>query len=357
MHPVLASKERLLLYLAAWIPVGFTLAALLVSSGRSGWGEAALLAGPLALVYSFLCLASWYPCRSFPLGKDAWPRTLGVHAAGAIVSSAFWVLIAALLSAALARIPAFYPPGPRPAAQFPLIFGAGIVLYLASVLVHYMMALFERAREAESRRLQLEIQAREAELRALRAQIDPHFLFNCLHSIGALAKTDPGKARLMCERLGGFLRLSMGFGQRETVMLEEELELVSSYLDVERARLGPRLEVRIEIPDDARRCDVPPLILQPLVENAIRHGIAQLLEGGEIAVSAERRADRLLIRVENPSDCEQARPGSGIGLANVRSRLQTLYGREARLETQCRESRFTARVTLPAAVAAAVHER
>src|SRR5262249_38358585 len=144
------------------------------------------------------------------------------------------------------------------------------------------------SREAERRDAESRTLAREAELQALRMQLNPHFLFNSLHSIAALATLDGARAREMCVRLADFLRSSLRLGSKESIPLREELALAKNYLDVERVRFGERLQVHEEIEPACEDCGVPALLLQPLVENAVKHGIAGLVEGGCIRVAAQR---------------------------------------------------------------------
>jgi LytS/YehU family sensor histidine kinase len=161
-------------------------------------------------------------------------------------------------------------------------------------------------------------------------QINPHFLFNSLHSIAALATVDGARAREMCVRLAGFLRGSLGLGDRESIPLREELALARSYLEVEQARFGARLQVEEDIEPACEDCAVPALVLQPLIENAVKHGIAGLVEGGRIKLSARRRGADVSITVENAFDPDMPAPRNmGLGLAHVRRRLQVRYGEDA----------------------------
>ena len=157
-----------------------------------------------------------------------------------------------------------------------------MLLFLLSLAVHYVLLAFEAAREAERRQLELEILAREAELRALRAQIDPHFLYNSLNSISALTGSDAPGARRMCLLLADFLRNTLEVSARQRIPLAEELALAERYLSIEQVRFGSRLRIERRVDETAPACLVPPLLLQPLVENAVTHGIARLLEGGVI---------------------------------------------------------------------------
>jgi LytS/YehU family sensor histidine kinase len=227
--------------------------------------------------------------------------------------------------------------------------GVGILLFILAVVGHYLLGMIESSREAERHVLEMKVLAREAELRALRAQIDPHFLFNSLNSISALTAIDPAASRTMCQLLADFLRKSLDLGIRDCIPLDEEFALASSYLTIEQVRLGSRLKVSKEIDEASRSCLVPPLLLQPLMENAIHHGIAHLIDGGEIRIAAARPGERLSIVVENPCDPDRPRGnGGGIGLANVRGRLDTIYGSDAWLEVESGQDRFRVLVSLPA---------
>jgi LytS/YehU family sensor histidine kinase len=230
----------------------------------------------------------------------------------------------------------------------PLLFAGGVLLFLLSLAVHYTFLAFETAREAEHRRLQLEVLAREAELRALRAQIDPHFLYNSLNSISALTGRDPAGARRMCLLLSEFLRNTLNLSALHRIPLADELALVDRFLDIEQVRFGARLQVARNVDDGAQRCLVPPLILQPLIENAVGHGIARLLDGGVITLSITLRGERLSIAIENPCDPDPSvRPSAGVGLDNVRRRLEATFGKAARLETRSEPSRFQVNIDLP----------
>lgn len=235
-----------------------------------------------------------------------------------------------------------------------MILAVGVVLYALAAALHYLLMAFEEARRAERNALELEVLAREAELRSLRAQIDPHFLFNALNSISSLTGSNPAAARQMCLELAEFLRESLRVGGVASIPLAEELALTEKYLAVERARFGPRLKVEREISAEAGTCGVPPLVLQPLVENAVRHGVANLVDGGFVRIAARRSGDQLHLTVENPVDPGvAAEPGEGVGLANVRGRLAALYGQEASVEIRRDGDVFRVELVLPAVPAQA----
>ena len=272
-----------------------------------------------------------------------------LHAIAGILSGSLWTLLGRGLAIALSTIPAFGSLEEHYRAQTPLLMGVGALVYILAIVAHYLLCAIESSRDAERRSLELQILAREAELRALRAQINPHFLFNSLNSISALTTIDPTAARAMCQLLADFLRKSIDVGVCDRITLQEEFALAFSFLSIEQVRLGPRLRVRKEIDEASQLCLVPPLLLQPLMENALRHGIAQLVDGGDILISAAKPGERLRVSVENPCDPDRTRGnGRGIGLANVRSRLDNIYGKEAWLEVESGAECFRVTVCLPA---------
>src|SRR3989344_2513572 len=334
MHPILSEKRIFGLYLVVWLIAGGLLALLLQSAGGVSLTDALVLAVPMAMIYGFMCLASYYLCRAFPFQRYDVVRILIVHSISSALTSSLWVSIGRSWASLISQINVFQNIEGQYSQEVPLLLAVGISTFLLSVAVNYSLIAFRDSREAERQAMQLQFHAQEAELRALRAQINPHFLFNSLNSISALTTADPPAARTMTLRLADFLRKSLALGNKNLVTVYDEVDLATSFLEIERVRFGSRLRIRLNIDEDAKTLNVPPLLLQPLVENAVGHGIAHLVEGGEISISATRNGGRLTLRVENPCDPDGPRNrGHGIGIENVRSRLKSLFGPEARLET------------------------
>jgi two-component system, LytTR family, sensor histidine kinase AlgZ len=364
MHPILARAERLTTYLAAWLIVAVLLAAVVTRQGLS-WLEALALLLPMCLVYAFMCLSAWYVCRATPLGLPGSPkpvtqgsvggggsgvlRVLSSSALAAVIASGLWVELMRLWVSALVTLPPFSESAAHYAAGHdPLFFAAGVLLFLLALTVHYLLLAFELARQAEQRQLRMEVLAREAELRALRAQLDPHFLFNSLNSISALTAVDPAGARRMCVLLADFLRDTLNVSSRDQIPLVEELALTDRFLGIEQVRFGDRLQVERHVDGAAAQCRVPPLLLQPLVENAVTHGIAGLLEGGVIRLDVSRRDRRLSIAIENPRDAESPRTSRrGVGLENVRQRLIAMFGADARLDAHADDACYRVELAMP----------
>ncbi|GHG86262.1 histidine kinase [Comamonas sp. JC664] len=226
------------------------------------------------------------------------------------------------------------------------------VLMTLWLLLYFTLHAVERARTVEVERWQLEAAAQAAELRFLKSQLQPHFLFNCLNSVRALISEDPARAQEVVTRLSTLLRYALSSRDRETVSLEQELQVVRDYLELEGVRLESRLRVREEVEPATLSVSVPAMLVQTLVENAIKHGVAQMPEGGEVAVSARLREGALLLEVSNSAaPASLPAEGSGVGLHNASERLRLLFGAEASLHLdRTLPALTTARVRIPLAL-------
>src|SRR3984957_15847018 len=348
MHPLLTPINRFGLYLLAWVPLAGILIYLMAVPGRLGWLDATVLIIPLCLIYQFVCLSAWYSCKAAPIQKSTAQRIWLTHVLAAALLSLFWVLLAKLLAYGLSQTPSFKGLDTRFSSQIPVIFGAGFLLYLLSVASHYVILAIEDSNKAEIRVQETSILARDAELKALKAQVNPHFLFNSLNSISALTSVDPAKAREMCILLAEFLRMTLGLGEKTSVPLSEELSLLHRYLAIERVRFGARLHIEEDLQEVSKSIQLPPLLLQPLVENAVTHGIANLTDGGTVRLSGQSYNGRVLLAIENSFDPESGplRKG-GLGLKNVRERLEARFGKAANMRVSAEAGKFRVELSFP----------
>jgi len=335
MHPIFATKARIAGYMLVWVLIGGLLTSLIRMPGTLSLAESAELAAPLCLLYAFFCLTPWYMCRHLPLQSTNPVKLIVQHLAAALLACGIWVKLANFIA----------HQGMHANARFqeevPHLVAVGLLLYTVSVALHYMYLAQQASRDAE-------LMARDAELRALKAQINPHFLFNSLNSITALTTVDPAKAREMCIRLSDFLRNTLGLGEREAISWREELALSRTYLDVEQVRFGSRLRVEIDVDEQCADCLVPPLVLQPLIENAVKHGIATMVEGGLIRVEGHVADGLMEVSVANDFDPDSPAPRRhGLGLRNVRSRLATRFGDAAKLTAHVENNQFKAEMVVP----------
>ncbi|HEX7241400.1 MAG TPA: histidine kinase, partial [Longimicrobiaceae bacterium] len=287
--------------------------------------------------------------RRFPLDRGRMRRGAAVHLVGAVVLS-------------LARVAVLVEVGRRVEwlddrsfhQLFWRAFHSYVLYYVLLLGIAHAVLYYERYRERERAAERLAAHLTEARLQALKMQLQPHFLFNTLNAISALIPADAKPARRMVARLGDLLRLSLEHEETQEVTLREELAFLQPYLEIEQARLEDRLTVVMEIAPETLDARVPHLVLQPLVENAIRHGIAPRIEPGRVEISATSGADdrflHLEVRDDGPGVDRHNQIGTrkGVGLTNIRSRLEQLYDGEHRFELENHpEGGVVVRIALP----------
>jgi signal transduction histidine kinase len=212
----------------------------------------------------------------------------------------------------------------------PVVFIWSVTVFLWEVIyfgVHY----FESFQRSEVEKLRLAVVAKDSQLRALISQVNPHFIFNCLNGLRGLIVEDPGRAQDMVTEISNILRYSLQSGRTETVPLETELEAVTAYLKLEAIRLEERLRVRIAMDPASLETRIPPMLLQTLVENGIKHGVARLPGGGEIRVDSQVESRAVKIQVRNSGQLRDDAGSTRLGLDNARERLRLLYGNAASL--------------------------
>ena len=223
----------------------------------------------------------------------------------------------------------------------------GVIVYWGIILVGQGVEYFRRLNDEKVRVAQLSTQLSEAQLSALKMQLHPHFLFNTLNSIASLLHKDAETAHRMIARLSDFLRMTLKNSETQSVSLDKELEFLDTYLEIEKIRFQERLEVEMRIEPEALAAQVPNLILQPIVENAVRHGLANVASTGRLKISAGRVDNRVFIQIEDNGPGLNGRRkrktgGSGVGLANTRARLEQFYGADFSFEiAEKAESRGT----------------
>lgn len=351
MHPITSDKKKLFIYLIVWTVIGILSGFIISSFNNLHPLYSIAFSLPMMLVYGEVNLSAWYLCRAFPLERTSIWKVLAVAAAAVIIINSAWTLFGWGLKYAIEQyFVLILSPLPLKYSLL-IVFISGIPLFLISLSVSYLIAAFERSKESEHTAYEARILAQQSELKALRMQIDPHFLFNSLNSISALTTTNAELARTMTTTLADFFRKSLSYGSKDTITLKEELSLLNHYLDIEKIRFGKRLNVVEQIDPESLSDHVPPLVLQPLVENAIKHGISNSIEGGTITISTQKKNDRLFITVENPIDDEAPKKkGAGMGMEIVRNRLQALYGGDGDLKIAVQGNMFQVIVFLPSSL-------
>ncbi len=369
--PALQRRDRLLI-LAFWTVFGLlestsAVVSLRLAGNPTDWGSALVGNMPWWLMWAALTPLAIVVARRFRFDRDGWVVAGVAHFAAAFVATALHTLVVGSLYYMTHTrgmvIPAgqttltgpFFTPSLRSTwINFTRTYMVvNIATYWVIVGGYYAFEFYRRYRDEELRAARIRERLTEARLNALRMELNPHFLFNTLNAISGLVRRNENEAAVrMLARLGDLLRLTLERGGDHRVPLEQELELLKVYLEIERVRFHDRLSVDVEVDRDALDGMVPTLILQPLVENAVRHGIAPHRGAGRIRVGAERRNGELVLEVADsgsgfalgpapsrpevyeadaaPTPARGALP-SGVGLANTRARLAELYGERAAL--------------------------
>jgi hypothetical protein len=344
VHPLFAQRRVLLAYLAIWAGLGVVPSVLLATDA---WVGAVVLCVSCTLALALLSLPTWYLCRALPLAPDKGFRILTSHAAAALGWSFVFVVSVEVAVEPLALVPAWQALPHAVERAEAALFAVGALFYFLVAAFHYLLAELELRRDAAERAGALALSAQRAELQALRAQVHPHFLFNSLNTVNALIGYDPEKARRACVLLAEYLRGTLGAQERSLVPLCDEWALCERYLEVEALRLGERLRIELDLPAETQACPLPSLLLQPLVENAMTHGVALVEAPLPLRIRARRTADRLVLELENGIDPTPRNRKGGLGLANVRARLFAHYGTDATLRIERDEERFMVVLDLP----------
>jgi two-component system, LytTR family, sensor kinase len=341
---------------ALWSLVGLAFASeLYLSSNQLGrpisWGEA--ISGPLEdwYVYGVLSLGVvWLARRYPPEGGSRW-TTAALHLAAALVFSFAWVVLRAavgVVDSSIVGESATFGEifSPLLVKTFPF----NLLIYGVIVSVSHALDYYRKYHERTVQTLELEKHLTEARLQALLHQLKPHFLFNTLNGIASLMHTDVEAADRMLVRLSELLRITMSHTGAPQTTLREEIAFLERYLEIERIRFRNRLEVDIAIDDDALEAQVPSLILQPIVENAVRHGIEPQARSGRIELRGVREGGTIVVTVcDNGTGIPPGGPKrEGIGLANTRARLAELYGDQQHFELVNRaEGGLCVRMVIP----------
>lgn len=327
------------------------------------WSLSLLINMPVAWGWALATPAIIWLGRRFRFERGRWPLSVLVHVSACLT----WVLLLEVFYAwhTANVVPSTGPVRPifdralQLAVAWVLAYG---FFYWSILSVSYALERQARLRERELASSQLETQLVEADLQALKMQLHPHFLFNALHTIGSLVRTgDRDGAIRVVAGLGDLLRRLLDDTSQQEVPLRQELDFIRSYLDVEQVRFRDRLLVEMDVAPELLDAPVPHLILQPLVENAIRHGIAPHRAAGRVVVSAHAVGDRLelVVRDDGPGVARSAGAGTrpGIGLANTRARLQRLYDGDYELQVgKGEQGGHVARITLPLRLALAAQD-
>jgi len=301
----------------------------------TSWGNI-IFSGTEWLFLGALTPITYQLAKRFPIRRETLGRTLGVHAIGALILCVGWATAGVALRYVLGMVPAARLAG-NLASWLLTSLPWSVFMYFAVLGSVYAFMYFTEAREREAQSARLTAQLAEARLGALRMQLNPHFLFNSLNAIGVLVRDqNTATASRMLELLGEVLHTVLRSDARNEIPLDEELSFLEQYLAIEQVRFSDRLRVSWSIDDRVRSASVPGFILQPLVENALRHGVAKRSDAGIIDIAARLEGASLVLSVTDngPGLAQPTADSAGVGLANTRERLRTMFANAASLSLE-----------------------
>lgn len=348
-HPVLQNRTRLLIWWLAWLFLALGQALLFYFA----YGSFVVISIPdtllSLLILSVLILSLWYPFNYFNQEKVKPLSVILNVIAGGAVSIALSVLMTKSVMQLAATDKLLYDDFWK--VILPYRAGISVFIYILAVLTYYLFISLSNLSEKKAREAKLESLVKETELKMLRSQINPHFLFNSLNSISSLTLTNPESAREMLVKLSEFMRYSLSKKDEQPVSLRSELENLRLYFDIEKIRFGDKLSTEEDIDPLCLETKLPVMILQPLYENAIKYGVYESTETVTIKTEVKLSDQYVLIKINNNFDpLISARKGTGTGLINVERRLDLFYGKKAFINTSKEEGIFKVTLFIPSEI-------
>lgn len=346
-HPILTNRVRLIVWWLVWLFLALG-QSLLFYFAYGSFIKISILDSLVSLIiYSGIALSLWFPFRYFNSGVTNSIGLISNLVASGALSVTLWVLITKFLMTTVlpeqTNYPAYWD------ATFPYRIGTGVFIYGLTILTYYLFVSLNNLSEKNVKEAKLESLVKETELKMLRSQINPHFLFNSLNSVSSLTITDPEKAREMVVKLSEFMRYALSRKDEQPVSLQNELENLRLYLDIEKVRFGDKLTTEENIDSNCLEFKIPVMLLQPLYENAVKHGVYESTESVRIVTQAKVIDGYIEITISNNYDSAPSmRRGTGTGLLNVSRRLELFYGNKASITTTKENGLYTVKIYIPA---------
>jgi two-component system LytT family sensor kinase len=345
-HPILKNVKNLTLYLLIWLGI------LASYQANLSWGVGLELKYALSdnLIFNTfllgLGLSLWYTAKYVSFEKKAVVKIFLSHIIGGILISIIWLAFGYYLINSLVDINESYSNFFL--STLPWRFLIGVLYYFLVTAFYYLIIYYSNYQERAVRESELKNLITQAELKSLKFQINPHFIFNSLNSMSALTVINPEKARNMILKLADFLRYTLASNERQTTSLREELKNIKLYLEIEKIRFEDKFEFIENIQEECLNVKVPSMILQPLFENAIKHAVYEALEKVCINLSVEMKNEFMEIKVENNlEETTSQKSGAGIGLSNIKNRLELIYNRTNLMEVKKEQNTFSVILYIP----------
>ena len=345
-HPILYRSGSRVGYLVAWTLVGIAQAIVLSKGYGFGWQLAAVDGATFGFLLGSLGLGTWNVVRYVNVEKQGWFNILFAHAAAAAVILSIWWFTGKWLLTMLFENETAYLDFLQNSLPWRCL--VALLLYAILTMLYYLVMYYNNFQEKTQREMSLAASVKESELAMLRAQINPHFIFNSLNSISALTMSLPDRAQEMTIKLSDFLRYSLSQEGKQLTSLAEEMRTVNLYMDIEKTRFGRRLQYEQHLCAACASQVMPNMLLQPLFENAIKHGVYESTEQVTIRFTSAVEMGYLKLNLWNNFDPDAApRKGNGLGLKNVQNRLELLYGRADLMQVDRTENTYEITLLIP----------
>ena len=342
-HPFINSKILLFYYAVFWLVIGTSNLLIQYLWYGTNLSEAFLSSLSVFFLYPVLGASIWFMIKYNSLENSELSWVILYHLIGATIINAIWVYLSFMITKIVdeTHLEVLYETLPS------RIF-SGYIMYTIYAVFFYAINYYQSLKEKINKEAELKSLVREAEISALKSQINPHFLFNSLNSISSLTISSPEKAQEMVINLSAFMRYSLQHDQDETVSLKDELENIKLYLSIEKIRFGKKLNTVFNVEENCHNYQIPNMILQPLFENAIKYGVYEAIKPVTITTSCKSEENHVLICIENEYDGSSVKNrGEGIGLRNIKQRLELIYGNTELFRITDTKTSFKVELLLP----------
>ncbi len=345
-HPVLTNRVRLIVWWLAWLFLALGQSLLFYFAYGSFVNISILDSIISLLIYSGIALSLWYPFNYFNTGDRPVTTLISNIVVSGTLTIVLWSVLTKLVMQLILTEESIYLAYWD--ATFPYRIGIGVFIYGIIILAYFLFISLTNLSEKNAKEARLESLVKETELKLLRSQINPHFLFNSLNSVSSLTITDPDKARDMVIKLSEFMRYALSKKDEQPVSFRSELENLRLYLDIEKVRFGDRLAIEESIEENCLEVKMPVMLLQPLYENSVKHGVYESTESVKITTQANIVEGHLKITISNNYDtAPSSKRGTGTGLLNVARRLELFYGKRASIEATKENGVYTVILYIP----------
>ena len=344
-NPILKSPKSIILYLLFAIAISVLYINLITFEGKASFAIKVVDAITFNLLIAALGLSFWYSSVYLSIEHNKISKVILTHFGGGILISVVWLALGYFIVISIINDTDMF--GDFFIKTIKSRFIIGILYYFLLTAFYYVVIYYSGFQEQAIKETELKNLVTEAELRSLKFQINPHFIFNSLNSMSALTEIDPKKAKQMIIKLADFLRYTLANNDRQKNTLNEELKNIKLYLDIEKIRFEEKFDYVEELHEECGKTEIPSMILQPLFENAIKHAVYETLDTVTIKLTCSKQDDFLKITLCNNFEGESHKKGAGVGLKNIKDRLSLIYQQDNLMEIKKENGKFTVNIFIP----------